>query len=871
VGVTGIDGQAPPNIAGVTVNLIKRPGTEIGLTGTTVSNEVIVPPNPDQGGDGNTNKPPGPPTGPNVPPPITNTTNLLDISVPPGTLIASRSCVKDQGGVETCTPGTVNITGNFTNSGFIYTDVINIEETVNTLINGRRLANPGTVEFEAGGGNWIFERGDRLQPGGFISAAEWNINAQTIQSIMGTFQLNGLNEAQTAQLTAFLQGQLRELYGANLTEQQLIEAITTDFHRNKKPNQLRMIIAIVVAIIIVIATQGTGAAYVNAILGAGTVTGATAVAVSAAFTALLTSISTQLITTGRIDGRALFQNILVAALTAGLTQGLTNFAGSEGWLNGTIDATTGNFIAATGTAANATTVNSLLTYGLRATVAASVSSAITGGDFGRAFTGSLLSSVSADAAKWIGDTLPRTDVLDSAGRVIQQANPVGNILAHAVLGCASAAAAQQGCASGAIGGAVGELVAPVMGSVANNLLGAATNSPTYNATVQSLSTLTAGLVTQALGHNGVTAANTASNAVQNNFLNHAQVDELAERLRNCSDQQCRENAFDIARQQSLVNDLRLAGCASAAACEAVLQEFREGIRARQEVYAGSHAGLTEQDLTRIAQTETGARALIRAGLVGRCASQECQDNAAFVRGAARALAGVTPAGMVAGAGMGSYALMTSFIENGLYDTTANIFSGIANIPGHLIDALNSKDPEVRGEALGTLLTLGGDVGVAVRQQVASRITARVGFTEQLKPREGGSLTGAPELPPRNASPDQVRAINRQNESATTLRDHGFEVEQLPNTGRPGGNPDLRVNGAPADVYAPTSKNPMTIRDNIIDKVDRQAPNVVVNLNDSPMSTHALINYLKQNPVPNLNSVIIIKGPNLTRFTPPTGR
>jgi len=43
-------------------------------------------------------------------------------------------------------------------------------DTVGTLINARRLANPGTVEYEAGGGNWSFERGQRLISGGFISA-----------------------------------------------------------------------------------------------------------------------------------------------------------------------------------------------------------------------------------------------------------------------------------------------------------------------------------------------------------------------------------------------------------------------------------------------------------------------------------------------------------------------------------------------------------------------------------------------------------------------------------------------------------------------------------------------------------------------------
>src|SRR5690606_4479598 len=42
----------------------------------------------------------------------------------------------------------------------------------------------------------------------------------------------------------------------------------------------------------------------------------------------------------------------------------------------------------------------------------------------------------------------------------------------------------------------------------------------------------------------------------------------------------------------------------------------------------------------------------------------------------------------------------------------------------------------------------------------------------------GSLKGEPELPPKNASPDMVRAIERQNEAAKSLARDGYDVEQL---------------------------------------------------------------------------------------------
>lgn len=65
----------------------------------------------------------------------------------------------------------------------------------------------------------------------------------------------------------------------------------------------------------------------------------------------------------------------------------------------------------------------------------------------------------------------------------------------------------------------------------------------------------------------------------------------------------------------------------------------------------------------------------------------------------------------------------------------------------------------------------------------------------------------------------IRAIDRQNESAELLANHGLEIEHLPNTGKKGGNPDISIGGRPADVYSPKSKNPNTIWDNMTYKVD----------------------------------------------------
>ncbi|EDT41041.1 hemagglutinin repeat-containing protein [Burkholderia ambifaria] len=132
------------------------------------------------------------------------------------------------------------------------------------------------------------------------------------------------------------------------------------------------------------------------------------------------------------------------------------------------------------------------------------------------------------------------------------------------------------------------------------------------------------------------------------------------------------------------------------------------------------------------------------------------------------------------------------------------------------------------------------------------------LTERQLPVSRGSLTGDAELPPANAPADQVRAVQRQNEAAQILADHGLDVEQLPNSGSPGANPDLKINGQVADVYSPTTKNLQTIWDNVAKKVQTQAPNVVINLADSPLSGADVAQFLQRNPVAGMNTVTVIK-------------
>ena len=129
---------------------------------------------------------------------------------------------------------------------------------------------------------------------------------------------------------------------------------------------------------------------------------------------------------------------------------------------------------------------------------------------------------------------------------------------------------------------------------------------------------------------------------------------------------------------------------------------------------------------------------------------------------------------------------------------------------------------------------------------------------QLLP-SNGKLSGVPEGWPNTAKADQIRAIQRQNETGQILADHGLVVEYLPMGKQKGvANPDLRINGEIADVYSPSGNNVLTMRDKVIEKARDQAPNVVVNLADSKSSISEVAQFFQRNPVEKLKSLIIIK-------------
>jgi len=128
----------------------------------------------------------------------------------------------------------------------------------------------------------------------------------------------------------------------------------------------------------------------------------------------------------------------------------------------------------------------------------------------------------------------------------------------------------------------------------------------------------------------------------------------------------------------------------------------------------------------------------------------------------------------------------------------------------------------------------------------------------------GTLSGFPENPKKNAGADNVRAINRQNESGVILSEHGMNIEYLPDGKVKNVTyPDLRINGEVADVYSPSGNSVLTIHSKISEKVGSQAPNIVLNLTDSKLTASEVSQFIQRTPVDGLKSLILIKDGKVT--------
>ncbi|QQQ80561.1 hypothetical protein IOD16_14710 [Saccharothrix sp. 6-C] len=120
----------------------------------------------------------------------------------------------------------------------------------------------------------------------------------------------------------------------------------------------------------------------------------------------------------------------------------------------------------------------------------------------------------------------------------------------------------------------------------------------------------------------------------------------------------------------------------------------------------------------------------------------------------------------------------------------------------------------------------------------------------------------------NHDADTKRALQRENESADTLAQQGYDIEQNPTVPGPK-NPDYKIEGEVFDNLAPITGNPRNIHSRIEEKVlDGQTERVVVNLRDSSVDVDRLRTQMHDWPIPGLKEVIAIdKSGNVVHLYP----
>ncbi|WP_419762447.1 DUF637 domain-containing protein [Burkholderia contaminans] len=381
--------------------------------------------------------------------------------------------------------GSILNTGSITASGTLSVDT-------HTLTNQANQVNVGEIWQKVDGG-YLNTTGTVVQPGGFMSAANMELNVQALNQIGGALQKltadGTIDQAGTQQALAALQQQL----GGNFTQTAVTDNLHQDFVKEGGSFGMTQIFSMVVAVAAAImmqpeisaaiasmsgaaeaattaafmaAQQGlTGAAITAAASAAGgslAVGGLANTMIAVGLSSFASSALGQVVASGKVDFGASLKNGLIGAVTAGLTNGITFDSGSFGFsANAAFEGsapslsalagvqTTGNALVPQAGAAAGSLPTAALAMSANAAIQAGTQTLIGGGSFLDSLRDSFVRDAAAAAAYAIGNA-------QNAGKFGDGiSGELGYLTSHAALGCAAGAATGQGCGGGAIGGAVG--------------------------------------------------------------------------------------------------------------------------------------------------------------------------------------------------------------------------------------------------------------------------------------------------------------------------------------------------------------------------------------------------------------------------------
>ena len=154
-----------------------------------------------------------------------------------------------------------------------------------------------------------------------------------------------------------------------------------------------------------------------------------------------------------------------------------------------------------------------------------------------------------------------------------------------------------------------------------------------------------------------------------------------------------------------------------------------------------------------------------------------------------------------------------------------------------------------------------------------------GHTLPSMPPDSARIAGGKSTPINPKQDAQTtRSYQRENESAQILAKAGFKVEQNPSITAQDridnawlsdrANPDYKIEGKIFDCLSPSSNRAFNFRDKIVEKVNGgQTRRIVLNIEDSAVSQEELKQVLLDNPIKDLEEVLVIKGGHITYFYP----
>ncbi len=433
-----------------------------------------------------------------------------------------------------------------TNTGYMASGGL-LAVVADTLENSHRNAYYEEERKVKGGKLYI--KGDTVQPGGAMAAGEFEFDIGSLVSRSGEFiVLRDTEEATQAASSAFLSALMAELGDAyHYSDAQ--DNLSSKF-KAKKQSGWKKLVSVVVAVVVTYITAGAASQFLWASVaqGVGAVTG---------------SAAGQLVATGKVD----WSNAFKAGLTAGITAGLTNatiFEGGTKSLNQLANIENIGGVVKGSFEAEKLASNLLAITG-RNLISAGIDQAINGTSFGEAFRNGFVGDLAAIGANAIGQTWG--------------AGSLENVLAHAGLGCAAAAAVGDDCGAGAVGGAGAAILNPLIDPWTSG-------SGERARTVEHLliAMLGSGLLAEGLGLDSATAARAAKNETLNNYLKTQEVAQYLAAKKALADCQssgaaCTAEAQVVRNWEKLSQerDSEIRNCTVTGTCQKWLAEVQKDI------------------------------------------------------------------------------------------------------------------------------------------------------------------------------------------------------------------------------------------------------------------------------------------------------